>query len=307
MQRRWMVAGSAGLLALVAAGAWMFWPRPPLPAVPSAPLAAPPGPMATYHLGHSLVGRDMPAMLAAWADHDHASQLGWGTSLRDHRTGKVAGFETENAHPAHRPAEAAVTSGDYDVVVLTEMVEIRDAIRWHDSGTELAHWARTARTANPDVRVYLYETWHRLDDPEGWLDRIDRDLTRHWEDQVLRPALAEPGTGDIRVIPSGQVLAAAVRAIEAGQVPGLTDRAQLFGHTPEGAPDPIHLGDWGNWLVAMTHHAVIYQRLPDSAPVLHADGSAGTPLPPGAEAALRPVVWQVVTGYPATGVAPQGA
>ncbi len=42
------------------------------------PLPAPEGPLTVFHLGHSLVGRDMPAMLAQLAGHgSHASQLGW--------------------------------------------------------------------------------------------------------------------------------------------------------------------------------------------------------------------------------------
>ena len=54
-------------------------------------------------------------------------------------------------------------------------------------------------------QVYLYETWHNLDDPEGWLERIDADLERHWLDDLLRPAMAR-GAGDIHLIPGGQVL-----------------------------------------------------------------------------------------------------
>ena len=307
MQRRWVLVGAGAAVA----GWWILRRPAPLSRAAFAvtyavPLAPPAEPVATYHLGHSLVGRDMPAMLAAWAGHDHASQLGWGTSLQAHRKGDIAGFDTENAHPAYRPVNEALASGDYGAVVLTEMVEIRDAIRWHDAARELAHWARTARAGNPVVRVYLYETWHPLDDPEGWLTRLDADLSRHWEDEILRPALAEKGVGAIHVIPAGQAMAAAVRAMEAGEVPGMTDRRQLFGLTPEGAADMIHLGDWGNWLVAMVHHAVIYHRLPAAAPVLHADGSPATPLPPGADEILRQVVWRVVSGYPPAGLAPAG-
>lgn len=311
MKRRSVVIGAGAALAAAGGLWWAFRRRPSLSteefaALYREPLAPPAGPVATYHLGHSLVGRDMPAMLAAWARHGHASQLGWGTPLKGHRTGEIAGFDTENDHDAFRPVDEALASGDYDVVVLTEMVEIRDAIRWHDSARELAGWAREARAGNPEVRVYLYETWHPLDDPEGWLQRLDADLARHWEGEILRPALAEDGVGTINVIPAGQVMAAAVRAMEGGEVPGMTDRSQLFGLTPEGAPDMIHLGDWGNWLVAMAHFAVIYQRLPEDAPVLHADGSPATPLPPGAEEVLRQVVWRVVSGYPPTGLAPAG-
>ena len=78
MQRRQVLAGGVGLARLAAAMA--LWPVPG-PSLP--PLPPPADPLATYHLGHSLVGRDMPAMLAQMAGHDHASQLGWGASLRN--------------------------------------------------------------------------------------------------------------------------------------------------------------------------------------------------------------------------------
>lgn len=299
MQRRIILAG----VATVAAGiVWHLLRRPARmsdaewQAAFATPLAAPPGPMQAFHLGHSLVGRDMPAMLAQLAGHAYHSQLGWGASLGDHWAGTVNGFAEENAHPAHRPAREALHSGDYAAVIFTEMVELRDAIRFHYSAARLADWAGLARKARPDVRLYLYETWHRLGDPAGWLDRIDADGPALWEAQVLRPAMARAGT--LHVIPGGQVMAAAVRAAEAGRVPGLTRRTDLF-------TDDIHLSDLGSWLIAMTHFAVLYHRSPVGLPaqLARADGSPATPPGPETARALQEVVWQVVTGYPATGVA----
>ncbi len=113
---------------------------------------------------------------------------------------------------------------------LTEMVEIRDAIRYHDSAKYLAKWALVARQGNPDIRVFLYETWHRLDDAEGWLARLDADLGRYWEDELLRPRWRTRGVGTIHVIPAGQVMAALVRTIEAGKVPDLTRREGVCSH-----------------------------------------------------------------------------
>lgn len=299
MQRRIILAGLAAL-AGVAAWRWMQRHRglsdAGWQAAFASPLAPPTGPLQTYHLGHSLVGRDMPAMLAQLAGHTHHSQLGWGASLGDHWKGAVNGFAEENAHPAHRPARAALDSAAYDTVIFTEMVELRDAIRYHDSAARLADWAALARKARPDVRLYLYETWHRLGDPAGWLNRIDTDLPTLWEAQILRPAIARAGV--IHVIPGGQVMAAAVRAVEAGQVPGLTTRQDFF-------TDDIHLNDIGAWLIAMTHYAVLYHRSPLGLPaqLTRADGTPATPPPPDAAATLQKVVWQVVTGYRATGVA----
>lgn len=315
--RRALLFGLPAAAVAAAAGLWAARPPRPLPAAATEalyarPLPPPEGPLSVYHLGHSLVGRTMPAMLEQLAPpgHRHASQLGWGTSLKQHWQGPaaIAGFEAENAHPRFRPADRALASGDYDAVVLTEMVEIRAAIRWHASADHLARWARAARAGNPAVRLYLYETWHHLDDPEGWLARIDRDLARHWEDEVLRPALARRGVGGpIHLVPGGQALARFVRALEArGGVEGLADRRDLFARTPDGGRDTIHLNDLGAYLIALVHYAVLYQRDPAGLPhaLRRADGTPAEA--PSAEAAalMQAVVWEVVRSLPKTGVPP---
>lgn len=299
--------------AAVGAGFWWKAPRPISDAEFAAhyakPLTAPMGAQAVYHLGHSLVGRDMPAMLAQLAGgHDYASQLGWGASLQGHWTGEVPGFAEENAHDRFRPAGEAIDSGDYPVVVLTEMVEIRDAIRYFDSPQHLALWAMRIRAGRPDARIYLYETWHPLNDPEGFLTRIDEDRVRYWEGTLLRQAKTNAGVGTIHVIPGGQVKAAVVRAIEAGQIPGLTRREDLFATGADGQPDPIHFNDLGAYLMALTHYAVIYHRDPSGLAhdLLRADGSRITPFDPQTAATLQKIVWQVVTGYAPTGVQQNG-
>ncbi len=308
MTRRWFLL--TALASIATAAVWRI-SRPArlspteFAARYAVPLSQPLGPMRTYHLGHSLVGRDMPAMLAQLAGHDYASQLSWGASLQQHWNGDVPGFAAENAHPFHRAAREAVNSGTYDAIILTEMVELRDAIRYHDSADALANWVAMARTANPSVRLYLYETWHRLDDPAGWIERIDTDLAALWEGRLLRPAMARPDTGTIHVIPGGQVMAATARAIAAGDIPGLAARTDLFAMAADGTPDPIHLNDIGNYLIALTHHAVLYHRDPTGLPhVLNrADGTRITPFAAATALALQKVVWRVVARYPLTGVA----
>jgi hypothetical protein len=316
MKRRAIVV--AGLVAVIAGFAVPRLTRPKrlsaegFAARYAVPLRAPEAGLSVYHLGHSLVGRDMPVMLdqlaaaAGFAGHRHASQLGWGASLNQHRQGAdaVPGFGPENAHPNHVPAES-LSQGGYDAVVLTEMVEIRDAIRYQDSAAALAYWAQAVRAGNPDVRLYLYETWHRLDDAEGWLARIDADLTDAWQDELMRVAMMQPEVGTIHLIPGGQVLAAATRAIEVGQVPGLTSREALFSRDAAGAVDPIHLNDLGAYLIALTHFAVLYHQSPKGLPATlrRADGQLATPLPEAAVEPLQRLVWQVVSGYALTGVA----
>jgi hypothetical protein len=305
-------------LGLIVAGAAVWWWRMPATLSEAAfaaryavPLTPPTKGMSVYHLGHSLVGRDMPAMVqqlaraAGFADHSHASQLGWGASLNQHRTGDVPGFAEENAHPAYRPAAQALASGDYDAVVLTEMVELRDAIRYHGSAAALTHWARAARAGNPRVRVYLYETWHRLDDPDGWLTRIDTDLAQLWEGSLARLAMAQADTGTIHIIPAGQALAAVVRAMEGGLVPGLSHRKDLFARMPDGTVDPIHLNDRGAYVVALAHFAALYHRSPEGLQhrLRRADGTMADALPDQAVGVIQSLVWQTVRGYAPAGVA----
>jgi len=305
----------AGLLVLAGIVGGVHWFTRPATVTPNAPDMPPPATaLQVYHLGHSLVGRDMPAMLAQLAQaggesgHAYDSQLGWGTSLRAHwyPDVEIGGFEAENDHPRFRPAHEAIASGAYDAVILTEMVELRDAIRYHDSGEYFHQWASAARRARPDVRLYLYETWHPRENRETWLNRLETDPAELWKGHVLAPSWADEGLGPVHLIPAGRVLAAFSRALEArGGVEGLADETGLFARLEDGALDTIHLNDLGNYLVALTHYAVLYHRPVEGLPhaLLRADGTPADA--PSAEAALlmQQVVWDVVRETPFTGLA----
>ncbi|WP_241523896.1 hypothetical protein [Oceaniglobus indicus] len=307
----------AGVGTLAAAGAVALWPArgPRLAGAGQmanayrTPLAPPVGGLNVYHLGHSLVGRDMPAMLAqmAGAAHRYDSQLGWGTSLRDHWEPSIGieGFAHENDHPRFRPARPALESGLYDAVVLTEMVELRDAIRWHESARYFELWGDLARRANPAVRVYLYETWHWLNDPDGFRVRLDRDYAPLWKGEILAADVAAHPDRPAHVIPAGQVMAAVLRAVESAPLPGLSRAEDLFAKEPGGAQDNIHFNDIGAYLVAATHYAVLYHRSPVGLPhrLLRADGMVADAPSPEAAALIQRTVWDVVTSLPETGVA----
>ncbi len=304
-----------GLLAAVPLLRPLLEPRKPDEAVILAayaePLPAPEGPLRVYHLGHSLVGRDMPAMLAQLAPegHGYESQLGWGTSLNEHWLGgdAINGFEAENAHPRYRDAKEAIGSGEYDAVVMTEMVELKDAIRYHHSARALHRWADLARKSGPDTRIFLYETWHHLDDTDGWLQRLDRDLPDLWEGQLILPelALADAPQRPIYLIPAGQVMASFVRKVEeAGGIGNVADRESLFARTDEGAVDTIHVNDIGAYLVALTHYAVLYQQDPTGLPfaLARADGTPAAAPDAIAARAMQETVWEVVRTTRMTGM-----
>jgi hypothetical protein len=293
-------------------GAFALWFRAPTPsplelekfeALYANPAPTPPQTVTALHLGHSLVAHDMPEMLAQLTNgrHRYNSQLGWGTFLKAHwdPATPINGFEKSNAHPQFRDGHEAITSGAYNILVLTEAVEIRDSIKYMESAKMLHNWAALARANNPDVRVYFYETWHNLDDPEGWLERIDRDLEKYWEGEILRPALNyEDEPQPIYVIPAGQVMARFVREVESrGGVGPIKTRADLF-------TDTIHFNDYGAYLVALTHHAVLYQTSPVGLPhaLNKADGTSAADPGPETARLMQQVVWDVVTSYNRTGV-----
>jgi len=309
----------AAVMVLAVSAAGVFWWRGAIAGPDDAAMAAryatplppPEGPFAVYHIGHSLVNHDMPVMLAQLAGerHRYESQLGAATPMEAHWKGEnIDSFEVYNVPPHFRPAHEAVESGDYDAIVLTELVEIRTSLRRHDSPHYLALWAEKARAARPDVRIYLYETWHFLNDPKGWLERIDADLPRYWEAGILRPALGRlPEDARIHLIPAGQALAAFTRAVEAhGGVGSVRDRGDLFALTPEGERDNIHLSDQGNYLVALVHYAVLYQKSPVGLPheLLLADGTPADAPAPETALLMQQIAWEAARSTPLTGVAP---
>lgn len=310
MLRRLALFVLAPVLLLL--GAFGIWSRfsTPAPLDPetvktlyATPAPAPDGPLKVLHLGHSLVGHDMPEMLTqlAMSGHEYSSQIGWGTFMKAHWTPDVArnGFEESNTHPQYRDGHEAVESGEYDALVITEAVEIRDSIEYMESAKMLHNWAAKAQAHNPRVRVYFYETWHYLDDEEGWLTRLDRDLGKYWEGEILLRALNyDDAPEPIYMIPGGQVMARFARKIEArGGVGPIETHKDLF-------PDNIHFNDYGAYLMALTHYAVLYQTSPVGLPhdLKKADGSPMTDPGPEAARLMQEVVWDVVTDYRKTGV-----
>lgn len=319
-RRLWAGASLVGTLG-IALGVFLWRElNPPATLSPEAraalyqtPLEPPERGLAVYHLGHSLVGPDMPGyvqQLAQAAGHEGAryhSQLGWGTSLRAHweQEHPEASFAEMNTHTSFRPAHEALVSAEYDAFVFTEMVDLKDAIRWHASGQYAGKWAAHAREHSPEMRLYLYETWHGTDIADGWLARLEGDLETLWEGTILAQAMARPDVGTIHVIPAGQVMAAFVRALESeGGLPGLKNRHGLFIMQPDGTRDPIHLNDKGKYLVALVHLTTLYHIDPRGLPhaLLRADGSAADAPSPEVARLMQEVVWQIVRSLPATGL-----
>ena len=312
--------GSGALLLLLSACGLVRCTPDPLPradfeALYETALSAPKDGLRVFHLGHSLVNRNMPDMVRQFAEqrdfqHGYESQIGWGTPLKSHWEPKeeIFGFEKENAHARYRDVSEALKSGSYDAFVMTEMVEIKDAIEYFESAEYAHNFAALAREGRSDIRVYLYETWHNVDDPEGWRTRLEKDRARYWEDGILRPALAyESPPLPIYVIPVGQVFAEIAREIEAGKLMGLANVEALFAKTDEGTLDTIHVDHLGNYIAALTHFATLYHQSPEglAADVTLYDEEAEFSVPnEQLKQKLQQIVWRVVNTDPLSGVAP---
>lgn len=279
------------------------------------PVAKPTTPLTLYHLGHSLVGRDMPAMLKQLAGdgHDYRIQLGWGTSLRDHINPdfSINGFEQENDHPFYQDYSEALESKTFDAFVFTEMVEIQDAIKYFDSVKYAAQLVQQIQESSPGTAIYFYESWHEVTDPTGWVNRLDEDLETYWLGGILDKALAKLETpAPVYVIPVGQVLSAFFKAVDQrGGVEGISQPEDIFARTDTGELDPIHMNDVGMYLVALVHYAVLYQETPEGKPfrLLKATGEAA--VAPSQEAAelMQQITWQVVSQFRRSGIAQASA
>jgi hypothetical protein len=96
------------------------------------------------------------------------------------------------------------------------------------------------------------------------------------------------------LMPAGMMLARVAEVIGAGQVPGVGSASALL------SSDGHHASDLGNFLLAITTHAIIYGRMPESSAVVPAGrfGRAYTGLPGAASmTSLRNLVWEMVTGF----------
>lgn len=143
----------------------------PLPASAQTPVNS----AKVYWVGHSLMdGRD-------WSDSK-------SKSLLDHVEGFASAGSKTYAYHRHiipgsplrwswgnaaswnqvRPMIAPLTDrahadyGTYDAIVITEGVNIESSYQWNASSFYARKFFAAARNANPNARLFLYESWHHF-------------------------------------------------------------------------------------------------------------------------------------------------
>jgi hypothetical protein len=219
-------------------------------------------------VGHSLVGPHLPALVegALIRQGDRAAVVEAhvinGASLR---------YNWENADEAEGVNARIRLADGVDVLILTEAVPLAEQITWNDTVGQIVAFGGLARAANPDTRIYLYETWHSLksgpdtviDGDAGagvpWRERIDADAAV-WRD-LAAAASARLGGAPVQIIPAGQAMGRLSDAIDAGAVPGFDDITQFFA-------DDMHPNGKGLYFLALVHAAMIDGKDPKGLPPL---------------------------------------
>jgi hypothetical protein len=219
-------------------------------------------------VGHSLVGPDLPPLvegalirLAEPAPVVEAQVIN-GASLR---------YNWDHPDEAQGVDARARLASGVDVLVLTEAVPLAEQITWNDTVGQIAAYGSLARAANPETRIYLYETWASLKSGPGtviagdagagvtWRERILADAPI-WRDLAVKASL-QIGGAPVQIIPTGQALLLLDTAIAAGDVPGLDDIEDVFA-------DDIHPNARGLYFLALVHAAAISGKNPQDLPAL---------------------------------------
>jgi hypothetical protein len=255
-------------------------------------------------VGHSLVSPNLPPLVEGALARMEAparveAQIINGAPLSWNRAHAASAEGVDGT--------AALASGRIGALVLTEAIPLAPNVEFNDTAGEIAEWARIARAGRPEVRVYLYETWHSLASGPGTVIEGDAGAATPWRarieaDAALWARLAREGAAaagvEVGVIPAGQAMGRAADAIAAGEVPGLDSIRDLFA-------DDIHPNGKGFYLVAMVHAAVLTGRSPEGLParLTRSWPNRDAVLTEEQAAALQRIAWETVQDWPARAAA----
>ena len=248
-------------------------------------------------VGHSLIGPDLPPLVEGGLRQMRqpatvSAQIINGAPLR---------FNLQNSATAEGvDARVELAKGTTDVLILTEAIPLAEHLKWSDTPGAIAAFAELAKAANPDTRVFVYETWHSRKSGSGpvtegdpnsalpWRERLTADLPL-WEGAVR--AASAKGV-DVALIPAGQAMARLADAIEAGQVPRVASMDAFFS-------DDIHLSDKGKYFVALVHIAAIAGVSPEGLPakMTRSWKSREAVIEDDLARVLQRLAWETVSGY----------
>ncbi len=263
-----------------------------------------------FWLGHSLVNVDMPFAVKGLAGHagvahDYREHVMPGASLKalwdnPDRVNKAPIYDARLGRDVDHGVSyrTSLPTGQFDVVVMTELVPIDRNYQYFDTSTYVGRFYDLATAANPSAQIYVYETWDHVPagDFEAWASKVTFDL-KVWESVVDVAMARHPRKPPILIIPAGQAMLALHRELAKGQIGTLVRIGDLFA-------DDIHLNHVGNYFIASIMYATIYRRSPVGLGVVKA-GPYTQEMVVRDEAsrqALQRIAWEAVRAYPHSGV-----
>ena len=250
-------------------------------------------------VGHSLVGPNLPTLT-------EAALRAMGETSRVQAqiiNGATLAYNWDHSAQAEGvDARAVLAINGTDVLILTEAQPFAGSVKWADTARHAADFAKLGLAKNPNLRVYLYETWPSLnsgpgqsvkDDPDAalpWRERIDKDAPL-WQ-SVAHQTSAKSGAA-VGVIPAGQAMARLADAIAAGKAPGLIAINDLF-------VDDIHPNGKGLYFVAMVQAAAITGKSPEGLParITRTWLSRDAVLSPELAGVMQRIAWEAVQATP---------
>ncbi|MBL4929636.1 hypothetical protein [Fuscibacter oryzae] len=245
-------------------------------------------------IGHSLVGPNLPDLVEAALD-----QLSGPTVVEAQViNGASLAYNWDHAQGAEGvDSRARLARGGVDVLVLTEAQPV--AVQT-GSAEQVERFATLAQQSNPDVRVFLYETWPSLASGPGMVIPGDPGAATPWATRVadelpLWEAIAAKASAkgvSVTLIPAGQAMLALSQAMAAGKVPGLTNLRQVF-------TDDTHPDGKGLYFLAMVQAAAISGKSPEGLPArLTRNWLSRDAVITDAQArAFQAVAWEAVSSY----------
>lgn len=258
---------------------------------------------SSYFVGHSLVNFDMPYIFhclaqSAGKENTYDSQIINGASIWSNY---------DNYRSAQGlPYTEALPTGDYSHMIVTEAIPLLNHTTWSQTYVYADSFLTYARTYRPDIRYYIYETWHCINTGIGgcydetgvqlpWQPRLLDDFPK-WA-KIVDSVRILQNYNDVYMVPAGQAFYRLSQQIDLGNVPGITSFRELFS-------DDIHLTLTGNYFVACVMYATIYGESPEGLTNIIYDQYNNLILTVPEEVAdiIQAVAWQEVCENPYSGV-----
>ena len=249
-------------------------------------------------VGHSLVGPSLPPLLDATLQRMGEPSVVQAQIIN----GSSLAFNWDHSAEAEGvDAKARLAAQPTDVLILTESQPVVGQVKYSDSAGYAAKFAGLALDANPQVRLYIYESWSSLnsgpgaitkDDPDAgipWRERIALDLPV-WEG-IAADTAAKAGH-EVKLLPVGQAMGMLADEIKAGAVPGIKDIREMFS-------DDIHPNGKGLYFIAMVQAAAIMGKSPEGLPakVTRAWTSRDAVISQDQAVALQQIAWKALQTY----------